>query len=335
MVSSNSLTMRAPEKPSGRCERRERSLRMQSKRKHVILVVVFLILLLIGCSPASPSPTTAPVPEATQPADPPTPAPDFAAQVRNAQYQLGLPDSLRVVQLADGKFEEGAPGGADYVSVTVTEFMARGDLNSDGVDEVAALVAENYGGTGVFVFVVVYAEVNGALVYQTSALVDDRPMLDALRIENGEIFLEAVTHGFEDPACCPALKNTRHYRWANGQLIMTDYTTFTPDGRPRTITIESPLNGMEVFSSVQIKGNVAIAPFENNLAYRIYDVGGVELSAGPVAVTAADLGAPGTFDSVINLGGLLSGATIRIEIQDISAADGSLFAMDSVELVVK
>jgi hypothetical protein len=80
---------------------------------------------------------------------------------------------------------------------------------------------------------------------------------------------------------------------------------------------------------------VAIAPFENNLVYRIYDVGGVELSSGAINVTAPDLGAPGTFDAVIPIGTVLSGAVIRIEVQDISAADGSLFAMDSVELVVQ
>ena len=300
------------------------------------LLFVLLILIAYGCNPASPSPTPASVTPTTQPTDAPTAAPDYVSQIRNAEYQLGLPDSLRIVQLADGKFEEGAPGGADFVSVTVTDFVARGDLNDDGVDEVVAMIAENYGGTGVFVFLAVYADVNGELVYQTSSLIDDRPMLNALSIENGEIFLDAVTHGSEDPFCCPTLKTGRHFRFTEiSQLDMTDYTTFIPDQRPRTITIESPVNGTEVFSSVQIKGNVAIAPFENNLVYRIYDVGGVELSAGAITVTAADLGAPGTFDATILLGNILSGAVIRVEVQDISAADGSLFAMDSVELVVK
>jgi hypothetical protein len=87
--------------------------------------------------------------------------------------------------------------------------------------------------------------------------------------------------------------------------------------------------------SIQVKGNVDIAPFENNLAYRIYDVGGVELSAGAISVSAPDPGAPGVFDATIPLGKILSGAVIRIEVQDINAADGSFFAMDSVELVVK
>lgn len=322
MVSHYSLTARHCEEPEG--------------RRGNLIISFILLFFLIGCTPASPSPTLAPVIESTQPPDTPTPAPDYVARIRNAKYQLGLPDSLRVVQLADGKFEEGAPAGADYTSITVTDFVARGDLNGDGVDEVVAMIAENYGGTGVFVFLALFADVNGELVFQTSSLIDDRPAINALTVENGEIFLDVVTHGFEDPFCCPTLKTIRHYRLAeNGQLDMTDYTTFTPDHRPRTITIESPVDGTEVFSSVQVTGSVAIAPFENNLVYRIYDVGGVELSAGAIAVTAADLGAPGTFDEIILLGNVLSGAVVRVEIQDISAADGSLLAMDSVELVVK
>ena len=82
----------------------------------------------------------------------------------------------------------------------------------DGKDEVAALVSENYGGTGVFVFLAVYADVNGTLTFQTSTMVDDRPQLNALSIENGEIFLDAVIHGPDEPMCCPTLRTTRHYR---------------------------------------------------------------------------------------------------------------------------
>jgi len=292
--------------------------------------------------PASPTPsnqtqnTTVPVTGTTQAPQAPTIAPDYVAQMRNAQYQLGTPDSLQVVQLTDGKFEQGTPGSADFISVHMTDFVAAGDLNTDGEADVAALFSENYGGTGVFVFLAVYINVNGALVFQTSSIVDDRPQLNVLSIENNEIFLDATIHGFEEPMCCPTLRTTRHYRLAEGgQLDMTDFTTFTPDGRPRTITIESPANGSEVFSSIQVKGSVAIAPFENNLTYSIQDVGGIELARGAISVSAADPGAPGTFDEVISLGNILSGAVIKLEVQDISAADGSLFAMDSVELVVK
>src|SRR5215203_533450 len=180
-------------------------------------LICLLALLLLGCSSASPSPTPAPVAEATltlvpPAADTPTAVPDFAVRIHNAQYQLGATEGLRIVQLADGKFEQGVYGGADFVSVTATDFVATGDLNNDGVNEFAALVAENYGGTGVFTFLTVFADVNGELIYQTSTMVDDRPGLNALAIESGEIFLDAVVHTLEDPLCCPTLRMTRHYR---------------------------------------------------------------------------------------------------------------------------
>jgi hypothetical protein len=304
-------------------------------------IIILLVALLIGCRPATPPPPPSDLTQAapttiTEPTTiPGTSVPEEARNIRNAEYQLGASDALQVVQLTDGKFEQGTPGGIDFISVSVTDFVAVGDLNGDNTDKVAALISENFGGTGVFVFLAVYENVNGTWTFQTSTMVDDRPLLNALSIENREIFLDAVIHSAEDALCCPTLRTTRHYRFVDNQLDMTDYTTFTPDDRPRTITIESPESGTETFNSIPIKGNVAIAPFENNLAYRIFDVGGVELAAGPIAVNAPELGAPGTFEAVIPLGNVLSGAVIRIEVQDISAADGSLLAMDSVELVVK
>ena len=306
--------------------------------------LIFLLgAVLLGCRPATPPPAlldqtqtaSAPVLEASPPPPTSTSIPEEAKEILNAKYQLGATDALRVVQLTDGTFEQGSSGGTDSVSVSVTDFVAVGDLNADGTNEVATLVSENYGGSGVFVFLAVYTNDNGTLTFQSSTMVDDRPQLQALSIENGEIFLEAVIHGQDDPMCCPALRTTRHYRFVDNQLDMADYATFTPDGKPRTIRIESPTNGSEVFTSVPIQGEVAIAPFENNLAYRIYDVSGIELSAGPISVDASTPGGAGTFNALIPLGSILSGAILRIEVQDLSAKDGSLLAMDSVELVVK
>jgi hypothetical protein len=299
-------------------------------------LILLLSVVLLGCRPATPTPTAAPVVEVTATSVPAIPTPnEQAMSIRDAEYQLGLPDSLQVVQLTDGKFEQGTSGGADYVSVQLTDFAAAGDLDGDGSDEVAALVSENYGGTGVFVFLVIYSNVEGRPAFLASTVVDDRPQLNALSIDGNEVFLDATIHGPDEPMCCPTLRTTRHYRLVNNQLDMTDLTTFTPDGQPRTITIEAPVDGTEVFSTVTLRGSVAIAPFENNLTYSIKDVGGVELYRGAIQVTAADLGAPGTFDALIPLGSILSTAVITLEVQDISAADGSLLAMDSVELVVK
>lgn len=295
---------------------------------------VFLGLLLLGCRPATPPPTAVPTVEVTATTAAPTPN-EEAEVILEAEYQLGLPDSLQVVELTNGSFEQGTPGGADYISVRVTDLAASGDLDGDGSEETAVLVSENYGGTGVFVFLAVYSNTGTTPTFLTSTIVDDRPQLNALSIEEGEVFLDATVHGPDEPMCCPTLRTLRHYRLINNQLDMTDFTTFTADGRPRTITIEAPANGAEVFSTVRVRGSVEVAPFENNLTYSLKDVGGVELSRGAIAVDAAEPGAPGTFDAEIPLGNILSSAVVILEVQDLSAEDDSLLAMDSVELVVK
>lgn len=300
-------------------------------------IVMLLAVLFASCrSFASDSPTADIAPEPSILPETSTPSPDYVTRIRNSDYQLGFVDSLRIVQLTDGKFEQDSPGGEDYVSVTVTDFTARGDLNGDGFDEYAAIIVENYGGTGVFAFLVIFSDENGNLVFQTSTFIGDRPQLTELSIKGREVYLDATIQKANDPMCCPTLKTARHYRLVNNYLDMRDYITFTPDGRPRAITIDSPAAGTGVFSSVRIMGTVTIAPFENNLVYRIFDVGGVELAIGSITVSSPEPGTPGTFDQTIKLGYILSGAVIRIEVQDVSAEDGSLLAMCSVvELVVK
>jgi hypothetical protein len=269
----------------------------------------------------------------------PTPLPDAPGispeQVRNSEYQLGFLDQIRKVQLADGKYQEGSTGSTDYISVSVTDFIARGDLNGDGENEAVAIVAENYGGSGTFVFLAVYQYLNDEAVFRTSIFLDDRPLINHLAVENGEIFVDAVVHNKDDPMCCPTLATTRNYLLNGVNLILTNYSTKTPAGEPREIKIEAPVEGAQVSGIIRLLGKVTIAPFENTLVYRVYDLGGVELSAGPVTVETTGLGAPGTFEKAINLGNIITNTTVRIAVEDINVADGSLFAMDSVLLKVR
>jgi hypothetical protein len=312
---------------------------MVTRRTLILLLMVFLI----GCRPATPTPTAPVTDGSALPGDltpaAPTQTPPLVGitqrQVRNSLYELGATDSPRTVQLVDGSYTEGQPGDGDYLKVEVSDFIALGDLTADGIHEAAAIVSEYHGGSGVFVFLAVYSEQDGEPVFTTSAFVDDRPKIGGLEIENNEIRLGATVHRLDEPMCCPTLETIRHYRLINNQLDMTDFATLTPNGQPRIITIDSPPYGMAVSSSVQVQGKVAVAPFENNLTYVIKDAGSVELSRGAVSVAADGLGGPGTFETTIPLSDILSGAVITIEIQDISAADGSLLGMDSVRLVVK
>jgi len=257
-------------------------------------------------------------------------------QIRNAEYRLGTSDDHAVVQLSDGKYQRGADlTTLDFVSVFLSDFVSFGDLKGDGMNAAAAMFFENYGGTGNFGLLAIYTNVNGLPVFLTSTLIDDRPIINRVSIENGEVYLDATVHGFEDPGCCPQLPTTRRFALVNNQLRLTNYTATTPAGVQRIIEISSPANGTETSGSVQLSGNVSIAPFENNLTYSIFAEAGNQIAVGPVTVTAPDLGAPGTFIVAISLAGIPAGTTIYLEIQDISAADGSLLALDVVELFVK
>lgn len=271
--------------------------------------------------------------------EPPTAFPDLPGispeQVRNSEYQLGLLDQIRVVQLVDGRYLEGAPGSETYLSVSVTDFIARGDLNGDGENEAAAIVTETYGGSGSFVFLVVFRYLNDEPVFLTSIFIDDQPLFNELAIQDGEIFVDVAVHDTDDPTCCPSIETKRSYFLNGVNLALTSYSTKTPAGDPRVITIEAPVDGAQVFGIIRLKGNITISPFENNLIYRVYDLGGVELSAGPVNVESVGLGTPGTFEKAIDLGAILTNTTVRITVEDINVEDGSLFAMDSVLLQIR
>jgi hypothetical protein len=314
-------------------------------KKGRLFLLISMALLAGACTmfhtptpdPPTPFPATATLAIPTQVV--PTPLLDmpgiFPTDVRNSEYQLGFSDQVRTVQLTDGQYQEGSLSGTDYVSISMTDFIVPGDLTGDGENEAVAIVAENYGGSGTFVFLAVYQFINEEAVFLTSVFLDDRPLINHLAVENGEIFVDVVVHDRNDPMCCPSMATTRHYLLNGVNLILTSYTTETPAGEPRMITIEEPVNTAQVSGIIRLRGNITIAPFENNLVYRIYDLGGVELSVGPISVDAPDLGAPGTFEKAIDLGNIITNTTVRIQVEDRNVADGSIFAMDSVLLQVR
>jgi hypothetical protein len=308
--------------------------------KHVVTLVLALTFTTLACglaSPASTPPTPAPVqPTVPVPTEIPTVPQLTADQLRNAQYQLSARDDHALVQLTDGQYQQGTDiTTLDYAVVTLTDFAAAGDLTGDGVNELAVIVFENYGGTGNFAFLTIYKNVDGLPVFLSSAIIDDRPIINGIAVENGEVLLDVITHSFEDPGCCPSLPATGRYVLVNDQLRLTNYTTSTPQDVKRSIEIMTPADGTEVTEFVQVNGAVSVAPFENNLSYFIYNEAGDQLASGPVTVTAPDFGAPGTFSELIPLAGIPAGATVYLEIQDISAANGFILAMDVVKLVVK
>lgn len=257
-------------------------------------------------------------------------------QIQNTQYQLLIPETSRVVQLINGTFQSGTDTLAeDYTYVMMTQFFTLGDVTGDGFGDAAVIFLENYGGTGQFGVLAIYANVSGEPLFVTSTLIDDRPQINSIALDNGEIFIDAIVHGFEDGGCCPTLPTTRKYALIKNQLRLINYTTVAPNGIKREIVISAPVDNTEQATrSFQLTGSVSIAPFESNLSFFVYDEDGNQYMAGPINVTAPDFGAPGTFDTTMVLDTLPAGV-YYIEIQDQSAADGTILALDAVKTVLK
>ncbi len=263
-------------------------------------------------------------------------APLTADALKNAEYTLtGFDNATHVYHFADGKYSRGAdPSASDFADIRLLDTISFGDLNADGADDAAVLIAENYGGTGVFVSLAAVLNEDGKPRHAATTMIDDRPQINKMEIRGGAIFVDAVIHGVNDPGCCPEFAVTRSYKLIGVSLTLVNATSKTPGGQERVITIDSPLDGADVGGALIISGSVTIAPFENTLSLRVYNDQGNELSAGPIVVNAPDPGAPGAFNATLDLSAFPPG-NIRIEISDLSAADGSVLALDSVEVVVR
>jgi len=268
-------------------------------------------------------PTAAPAPTATRVSGQLSPS-----VLKNATYTLTT--SGKTVRLTDGQFKSSA--GADSLVVSLIEPIATGDLNGDGIADAAIVLAENTGGTGNFISALAVLNVGGKPVQSGSAYIDDRAKINRVSIQAGEITVDALLHGPADPMCCPAFPVAQTLRLLKNRLVLTRQTSRTPTGLVREVRIASPASGAKIAASVQIKGTVTISPFENNLSYRIYDAVGKRLATGPVAVKSAGMGEPGTFDVKIDTSKIPAGTAVLLEILDLSAADGSILAMDSIEL---
>lgn len=294
-------------------------------------ICIFLLFLVAACVPFSQKIVETSGPISTQmTSETPTPTIDeglSADKLQNMSYLS--PNYGKQVQLNNGVYNEGE------TTITLLPQIAIGDLNGDQMDDAAVLLAENDGGTGNFVSLVVIASQDGEFHQVGSKLIDDRPIIQSLVIENGSIKLEATIHGINDPMVSPTLGIKLTYELPENNLTLMSQSSTNQGGTERSITIESPLNGSELSGTVHLKGSMPIAPFENNLSFKIVDLAGTELFSEGFMVTSSDLGMPAAFDNLITLPNLPSGAWVRLELAELSMADGSMMDMNSVLVKIK
>jgi hypothetical protein len=140
-------------------------------------------------------------------------------QLKNAEYHLGTEGSF---QLVDGihyltpTIPDEPP---EQWSVRLMEPMAFGDVNGDGADDAAVIIATRYGGTGIFEYLAIVANVDGQPFNVASTSLGDRTIINAISIEASQIHLDVITHAPEDGLCCPSRPETWTFELTGDELI--------------------------------------------------------------------------------------------------------------------
>jgi hypothetical protein len=99
------------------------------------------------------------------------------------------------------------------------EVYAFGDLNGDGVDDAAVILIESSGGSGNFRYLAAVINEGGAPVNVATQFIGDREQMQSITIEDGEITVDMVAHGPDDPMCCPTQEVTKRYQLRADQLV--------------------------------------------------------------------------------------------------------------------
>ncbi len=140
--------------------------------------------------------------------------------LKNAEYQSEFSVSGRV-KLSNGIYRgKIVPESASELIVLLSDQVAFGDLNGDGADDAAVVLITDPGGSGTFRHLGAVINQQGSPKHVTSILLGDRVKVKSLSIRSGEIAVEMITHGPNDPMCCPTLQVAQNYVLQGSKLVV-------------------------------------------------------------------------------------------------------------------
>ena len=119
-----------------------------------------------------------------------------------------------------GKFKIKAAGSGNDATEIDSVWLYR-DLNGDGAEDAAVVLATSGGGSGTFISLEAVLNDKGKPKHVASTLLGDRAQIKSVVIESGEITVNMVTHGPDDPMCCPTQEVTEQYKLQGDTLVQT------------------------------------------------------------------------------------------------------------------
>lgn len=122
-------------------------------------------------------------------------APTVQTLLKNATYSI--PD-LGEYTLSNGQYQ------ANDTTVTLVQPIAVGDIDGDGDQDAAVILAVNTGGSGLFMYLAAVTINNDQVSNPNTVALGDRVRVQSLKIKDGRIRLNVLTHQPDDPQCCPS-----------------------------------------------------------------------------------------------------------------------------------
>jgi hypothetical protein len=139
-------------------------------------------------APTATGPADAPAPGGGTSAPPPAPTPKKVPALTCKQLGSAHVGSAQVPYLNYADYlplTEGVWSGEDGDTITLRKPCGIGHLDGDGAADAVAAVTMNGGGSGTFWTLVVWRNVDGKPVYQTSTMLDDRAPIVSIAVSGG------------------------------------------------------------------------------------------------------------------------------------------------------
>lgn len=194
--------------------------------------------------------------------------------LRNMEYKSEWTQSGTAL-LTDGEYrEQAAPGSATETVVMLTDYVAYGELN--GQPAAAAILVTDPGGSGTFYDLTVVIDQDGQPVNVATASLGDRAQINSLTIEDNQIIVDMITHGPNDPMCCPTQQVVQIYELQGDQLLRISSETIG-SGAYAGLEIVGVVWKWEKF--LESNDNTIIVPKPDNYSLEFLPDGQVHIKA--------------------------------------------------------
>jgi len=122
--------------------------------------------------------------------------------LENMTYRLVDGKSLAAVTLVGSKGQTNEEDGGEQFWLD-EEHVVFGDLDGDDVDDAIVVLVSSGGGSGIFYQLVAVTLHNGIVETPAVKSLGDRIKINQINIRGGNVTVDMITHGPDDPSCCP------------------------------------------------------------------------------------------------------------------------------------